>query len=162
MFCVSSLVQADDTQLAADSETILKQIILQNEIKPLIYKPYEETTKYLLGQALFFDPILSGNRDVSCATCHLLKRGTSDALPLSIGVNAEGLGENRELLKGEIEHPRNSIGLWNRDSNTVRTLFWDGRVEALDPKLRTFRSPMEDLLYSDMQNTLQYKHCSHW
>ena len=31
-----------------------------------------------LGQLLFFDPILSGNDNISCSTCHHPKLGTSD------------------------------------------------------------------------------------
>ena len=32
--------------------------------------PTPGTTSVLLGRDLFFDPILSGNRNISCATCH--------------------------------------------------------------------------------------------
>ncbi|WP_281930550.1 cytochrome-c peroxidase [Roseibium album] len=38
-----------------------------------------------LGRMLFFDPILSGNRNISCGTCHDPGRGTGDELALSIG-----------------------------------------------------------------------------
>ena len=38
-----------------------------------------------LGKALFFDRVLSGNRDVSCATCHSPLNHTADVLALSIG-----------------------------------------------------------------------------
>lgn len=139
---------------ATDNDIILRKTISAYDLRPLPTKPYEETKKYLLGQALFFDSILSGNRDVSCATCHLLRRGTSDALPRSIGVGRLGLGEGRRLDGAVIEHPRNSLDLWNRDNNAVKTLFWDGRVEALDPKERTFRSPLSDSLPSGMENVL--------
>lgn len=132
----------------------LGEIISKYGITPLDSQPFEKTDRYLLGQALFFDPILSGNRDVSCATCHLFRRGTSDKLPTSIGVNGKGLGEERKLLRGELEHPRNSLDLWNRDNQTVKNLFWDGEVEVLDPKNRIFRSPMEDKLPRGMENAL--------
>ena len=36
-----------------------------------------------LGQLLFYDPILSGNRSVACATCHHPRFGTSDGVSLS-------------------------------------------------------------------------------
>lgn len=39
-----------------------------------------------LGRRLFFDPILSGDRTVSCASCHLPSRAFSDPRPLSTGV----------------------------------------------------------------------------
>ena len=36
------------------------------------------TLQWKLGQALFFfSPVLSGDRDVSCATCHILQNGLS-------------------------------------------------------------------------------------
>ena len=37
--------------------------------------------KVELGRLLFFDKILSGNRNIACATCHHPKLGASDALP---------------------------------------------------------------------------------
>ena len=78
---------------AIENELLLKKIIRQSYIRPLITKPFEKTKKFLLGQALFFDPILSGNRDVSCSTCHLLKLGTTDGVPLAIGTQGSGLGK---------------------------------------------------------------------
>src|SRR5574338_682982 len=36
-----------------------------------------------LGRSLFFDKILSGNRDVSCATCHTAQDHLTDALSLA-------------------------------------------------------------------------------
>ncbi len=38
-----------------------------------------------LGRLLFWDPILSGQKDVACATCHHPAFGYSDGLDLSIG-----------------------------------------------------------------------------
>ena len=45
-----------------------------------------------LGRLLFWDPILSGQKDVACATCHHPAFGYSDGLDLSIGANGAGLG----------------------------------------------------------------------
>ena len=132
---------------------MLKKIIDQSYLRPLHTKPFEKTKKYILGQALFFDPILSGNRDISCATCHLLRFGTSDSIPLAIGTRGIGLGPDRKLEGREVVS-RNSLDLWNRDNNSVKSLFWDGRVEMLDPNKRTFRSPLKNLLPRGMENTL--------
>src|SRR5438874_5996349 len=49
----------------------------------------------LLGQALAFDKVLSGNRDISCMTCHLAKTATIDGRSVAIGQGATGLGLNR-------------------------------------------------------------------
>lgn len=132
---------------------LIKAIEIFN-LRPLPTKRFEETAKYNLGRALFFDPILSGNRDISCATCHLLSRGSSDHLSASIGTGGVGLAEMRVLPSDRPHQPRNALDLWNRDNNTVRTMLWDGRVEAIDPILRTFRSPLGDLLPTGLENTM--------
>ena len=113
-----------------DVDTKLDRAIKHYDLRPLAVRKFEEDPKYKLGQALFFDNILSGNRDTSCATCHLWNRGSSDNLPVSIGTHGKNLGEKRFLEEGRrIEHPRNSLGLWNRDNNSVKALFWDGWTE---------------------------------
>ena len=54
--------------------------------------PPANEAKIVLGEALFFDKVLSGNRDTSCATCHHPLMHTSDGLSLPIGVGGHGLG----------------------------------------------------------------------
>ena len=138
-----------------ENDQPLERVIKHYDLKPLPVRKFESDPKYLLGQALFFDNVLSGNRDVSCATCHLWNRGSSDALPVSIGTHGFELGEERYIKDGfEIEHPRNSLDLWNRDNNSVKSLFWDGRVEMMDPDRRIFRTPMGDYLPEGLDNTL--------
>src|SRR5215210_444287 len=48
-----------------------------------------------LGRLLFWDPILSGQKDVACATCHHPSFGYADGLDLSVGANGVGLGASR-------------------------------------------------------------------
>ena len=43
-----------------------------------------------LGQLLFYDPLLSGNKEVACATCHHPAFGTGDGLSLSLGDGGMG------------------------------------------------------------------------
>ncbi|MCY4168931.1 MAG: methylamine utilization protein MauG, partial [Rhodobacter sp.] len=45
-----------------------------------------------IGQLLFYDKILSGNRNISCGTCHHHDLGSSDGLSLGIGEGGEGRG----------------------------------------------------------------------
>ena len=143
------IVSCNDSSLDSDLE-IVKEV---NDLRPLPIRLFEEDPKFILGKALFFDPVLSGNRDVACSTCHLWTKGSGDGIPFSIGVNGRGLGENRYLPNGqEIEHPRHSMDLWNRDNNSVKALFWDGRVEALGGGV--FRTPMGEDLPSGLENTL--------
>ena len=65
-----------------------------------------------LGRALFWDPILSGQKDVACATCHHPEFGYADGLDLSIGVNGVGLvpadpSRRSPAAAGEAQQPDN-------------------------------------------------------
>jgi Di-haem cytochrome c peroxidase len=53
-------------------------------------RPAAATVK--LGRLLMFDKILSGNRNISCATCHHPLAGTGDGLALPVGEGGSGLG----------------------------------------------------------------------
>jgi cytochrome c peroxidase len=80
-----------------------------------------------LGRSLFFDKILSGNRDVACATCHTPLAHTGDGLSLAIGTGASQAGATRTLGAGRQFTPRNAPSLLSAGLNPVY-LFWDGRV----------------------------------
>jgi len=100
--------------------------------------------KVALGRLLFWDPILSGNRDVACASCHHPALGYSDNRDLSIGVNGIGLGGERQFaLPNAIPFvKRNSQTLLNVAFNGVdetgqydpaaAPMFWDMRVTSLE------------------------------
>ena len=73
--------------------------------------------KVTLGQSLFFDKILSGNGNISCATCHHSLTDTGDGLSLPIGEGARGLGVTRDTGSGDdavFERvPRNAPPVFN-------------------------------------------------
>jgi cytochrome c peroxidase len=73
--------------------------------------------KYELGRQLYFDPRVSLDGTVSCATCHNPAKGWSDAGPTSTGIEGQ---------KGN----RNAPTVFN----TVygKTMFWDGRAPSLE------------------------------
>ncbi|MEO1139613.1 MAG: cytochrome c peroxidase [Pseudomonadota bacterium] len=85
----------------------------------------------MLGRDLFFDPILSGNRNIACATCHHPDFGSSDGVSLSFGEGGLGLGPERR--KGSETAPdrlpRNAPGLFNLSAGEFTALFHDGRVQ---------------------------------
>lgn len=85
-----------------------------------------------LGQALFFDKILSGNNDVSCATCHWPELASADARTLPQGVGGIGLGTDR--TSGAIV-PRNSPTILN--AHLLTKVFHDGRIEIDGASLDT-------------------------
>ncbi len=110
-----------------------------------------------IGRDLFFDPILSGNRNIACATCHHPTLGTSDGVSLSIGEGGAGLGtarraNPRNAPKARI--PRNAPALFNLGAREFAVMFHDGRV-ALDrhgifgirmPEGRTLERPVVSAL----------------
>jgi cytochrome c peroxidase len=70
-----------------------------------------------LGRFLFFDPALSGDGSMSCASCHHPDQGFSDGRARSIG-------------KGGHEMTRAAPSLWN--VAFLQRLFWDGRAQSLE------------------------------
>lgn len=87
-----------------------------------------------LGERLFFDPRLSANGQVSCASCHQPTKQFSDGLPVAAGVmHRKGTRNTPSLL----------------DAAEQRSLFWDGRREsleaqALDPMLNPSEHGLAD------------------
>ncbi|MHC4954401.1 MAG: cytochrome-c peroxidase [Planctomycetota bacterium] len=92
-----------------------------------------------LGRMLFFDKELSGNRNISCATCHHPVAGTGDALPVSIGEGGNGLAENRAQDAGHLI-PRNAPHVFNGGVAGVHSMFWDSRVTR-DPVSGALKTP---------------------
>ncbi|HEV8178597.1 MAG TPA: cytochrome c peroxidase, partial [Gemmatimonadales bacterium] len=82
---------------ANDLVSEMREALLQANVTPLSPLPVEEAALVRLGQALMFDKVLSGNRDVSCATCHNPVSGTTDRLSLSIGTGGVGAAGSRVL-----------------------------------------------------------------
>src|SRR5437763_6549639 len=80
-----------------------------------------------LGRALMFDPVLSGNRDVACATCHHPTTHEADGLSLAIGTGGSGLGPGRTLGSGRHVVPSNAPSLLH-DGLGLSYLFWEGRL----------------------------------
>ena len=70
-----------------------------------------------LGRMLFFDPVVSGNNDISCASCHHPDLGFSDGRATAVGTTG-------------VELARNTPTLWN--AAFAANLFWDGRSRSLE------------------------------
>ena len=98
-----------------------------------------------LGRDLFYDPILSGSQTVSCATCHHPDLGTSDAVSLSLGDGATGLGPERRIVQDNIPErriPRNAPALFNLGADEFTVMFHDGRLEADENEPNGIRTPL--------------------
>ncbi|MDO9183878.1 MAG: cytochrome c peroxidase, partial [Bacteriovorax sp.] len=86
--------------------------------------------QYELGKRLFMETELSGNRNISCLTCHNPLLGTSDNSPLSRTEDGQG------ILR------RNSQSLFNLANHSF--MFWDGRVHY-DSYNKIFTTPGPNL-----------------
>tara|TARA_R110002049_G_scaffold68029_7_gene176408 strand:- start:115 stop:1305 length:1191 start_codon:yes stop_codon:yes gene_type:complete len=73
-----------------------------------------------LGRYLFFDPVLSLDKTVSCATCHDPNKGFGDGLTTSRGKNGQRL-------------KRAAPSLYN--AGYLKKLFWDGRASTLEEQM---------------------------
>jgi cytochrome c peroxidase len=114
--------------------------------------------KIKLGRLLMFDKILSGNKNISCATCHHALTDTGDGLSLSVGEGGVGLGKSRNT--GPIETripervPRNAPPVFNLGAHEFEVLFHDGRVQV-DPEYPSgCKTPAADDLPDNLENVL--------
>jgi cytochrome c peroxidase len=100
------------------SDTLKSRILQHSPLPPLPPDPTnrvaDDPAAARLGQYLFFEPRLSRDGRISCATCHDPTASFSDGKPLGKGVAATD---------------RNTPALWNVAYN--RWFFWDGRSDSL-------------------------------
>lgn len=71
-----------------------------------------------LGQLLHYERILSGNRNIACATCHRLAFGTSDEVSLSFGDEMAGHYSENDVVK-EVHQ-----GMLDRAAGLRRRVLW--------------------------------------
>jgi cytochrome c peroxidase len=89
----------------------------------------EPATKAALGKLLFFDPILSKDSTISCASCHRPGFAFADSSAVSTGV-------------GGSKGARNTPSAMN--VLLQRTFFWDGRAKTLEEQaLKPIENPVE-------------------
>jgi cytochrome c peroxidase len=104
-----------------------EQVQRWGAVLPIAAIPAQDPALVALGRALFFEKVLSGNRDVACASCHDPATHGSDGLSLAVGTGGVGLGTARLPGSGRQFVPRNSPSLLNQGL-TFPYLFWDGRL----------------------------------
>lgn len=101
-----------------------------------------------LGRLLFFDPLLSGSREMSCASCHDPEKGFADGVGRSMGADGKPL-------------PRSAPTLWN--VGFLRRLFWDGRAASLEAQMleplfaANEMANTPDQLLSDLRGSAAYR-----
>ena len=92
-----------------------------------------------LGEKLFFDPILSRDSSVSCASCHRPEHAFADLTPTSKGVFNRMGGRNTPSC----------MNMTNRN-----LFFWDGRAETLEQQAL---GPIENPVEMDLPITIAVK-----
>ena len=136
----------------SELDTQVREALAEADVTPLSRLPASDPALVRLGQALMFDKLLSGNRDISCATCHHPLSATSDDLSLSIGTGGSGAGAARVLGTAPQFTARNSQELFNRGYAEFARMFWDGRVSRLGNG--AFETPAGSLLPAGLSNAL--------
>ncbi|MBI3515780.1 MAG: c-type cytochrome [Proteobacteria bacterium] len=81
--------------------------------------PYSDA-KAKLGEMLFFDPRMSGDKNISCATCHTPSLAWSDPLKVSIGAGNQPMSKRSQTLLNLA---------W------TELLMWDGRFPSLEDQV---------------------------
>ena len=138
--------------LSNDLDTRLSYLMERANVSPPTDPKLPSPELVKLGEALFWDPVLSGNRDVSCATCHHSNLGTGDNISVSIGTNGFGLGEGRVMGTARELIPRNATPIFNLGYEEWRVIFWDGRVST-NP-ITGFDTPASDRLPGGLDSVL--------
>ena len=127
LLTLAAACERTETPTEPTLDAQLRQDIGRWGVIPIGPVPAQPQALVDLGQALMFDKILSGNRDVACATCHHPSTHEGDGLSLSIGTGGTGLGPSRTLGPARQFVRRNAPSLLN-DGLGLFYLFWDGRV----------------------------------
>ena len=130
--------QADErhSSPALPKDTLPKEINLDaipigfEEAAPIPVDNPQAGPKVALGRKLFFDPVLSENDTVSCASCHQPEHGFASPDAVAIGLHGR---------KGK----RNAPSLLNRAYGEV--FLWDGSAGSLEAQALTPISNPDEL-----------------
>ena len=102
------------------SNLLIPQIFAQNLPAPSIPNNNQQTEEGVsLGRKLFFDPILSGDGTLACASCHAPEFAFTDSAQFSTGIT---------MQQGD----RNAMAIFNAAWNWNGKFFWDGRANSLE------------------------------
>ena len=116
-FCAAQTVQTADREALVfkAGHSSLQSFILSTPPKSPKDNP-ATAEKAALGEKLFFDPRLSGNGNMSCASCHNPMLGWSDGLDTAVGFNGEKLARATPSI---INVAYNSIQMWDGSKRTL-------------------------------------------
>ena len=134
--------------IATSATAVVRSQGLLAALPQAVEAPVDNPTtpeKVALGRLLFWDPVLSGPKDVACATCHHPQFAYTDGRDLAMGVHATGLGPARRFTRPQAFVTRNSptvvnaafngIGVLNGYLPSRAPMFWDTRVFGLEAQV---------------------------
>jgi len=96
---------------------VVDATVQSREIAPLPPPVKVDPAKAELGASLFFDPRLSGSRQISCASCHDPELAWTDGRSLPFGHHRKMLDRNTPALLNAVHQ---------------EDYFWDGRAASLE------------------------------
>ena len=115
-FAISPAIGADDAALLRQAQQIFRP--LPKDMGTADFPVSEERVR--LGRLLFFDPRMTLDGNVSCATCHQPSLYGADGLPTSIGVRQR-------------PHPRNAPTVLNAATQFIN--HWRGDRESVEDQV---------------------------
>ncbi len=95
--------------------------ILVIAVMLLAFHSEEPLTRAKLGEQLFFDPVLSGDRTISCASCHKPQFAFADTAAFSSGIHGQLTKRNTPSITNQRGRP---------------SFFWDGRSASLEEQAK--------------------------
>ena len=120
MVLISCGKETEATYQPTPASLDIPELFEQRIIAPVIPVTNPQTVQGIaLGKKLFFDPILSQDESISCASCHAPQFAFSDNRVKSLGVN-------------NLEGDRHSMPLFNMAWNYNERFFWDGRIFSIE------------------------------
>jgi cytochrome c peroxidase len=133
-------VDATELRKQKPSKALINQVraqIAEYGITPAAAPPSASPELVALGEALFYDKIMSGPRDVACATCHAPQLATADNRPVNAGIHGTGIGLARDgMLGGRHTQPLFNLHL------LPGGLTIDGKVELVNGVVMTLGLPL--------------------
>jgi cytochrome c peroxidase len=150
--CESGSVGPNPPPSEQSLDTQVRQQLRNWGVVPILPVSAQDPALVDLGRNLFFDKILSGNRDVACASCHSPLTASGDGQSLAVGTAATVVAGTRHPGVGREFTPRNAPSLFNVALGS-QYMFWDGRVsEGLGPQ--RFQTPAGVVLPNGLSSLL--------
>ena len=104
-----------------------------SEAKRAVANPENPLTpqKIALGERLYFDPILSKDQTINCASCHILQEGGDDNRPTAIGYHDQ-------------PNPKHLNSPTVLNAALAKRQFWDGRSPDVEDQAKgPIQAPFE-------------------